>query len=483
MKRIFFFSFLFFIFTSINCYIKIPLKFYPCFVSDKLNLTNIFSSIVMKQLYAKIEIGSPKQTLLIPLELDKNDFYISKYNSHISNEKYNSFGLKNFKEKLSTSFKYTNEEQDKIYYNKNFQIASKAKDLFFFGDKSTELEFYLARNLSEEIPGEIGLQIHEVNKAYYTKENSFLKKIKDNGIINNYIWTILYNLENNDNKDIDGYLYIGDFLHNINSKELILKNIIFKEESLISINAKVYQNKVATEFEMSKLYLYKGDNPKDIIKEVNLSKMYLSIKLDYNLGGIKASEIIRPYLEENVFTEQNKCHKDYFYYNNKYIFYYCDKNPTTLKNIRNNFPTMNFIHQEFNFNFIINLDDIIVEKDDYYLFLIFFGYSKNKYNWQLGRPFLNKYNFMIDQDGKKIYLYSKKEEEKDFLSPEIQKQSESVIQKKAIIVFAVILIIIVLIFGFVLLKKLNMTKIKKHKNIFEEDLNYSLSSGIEMIKK
>ena len=144
---------------------------------------------------------------------------------------------------------------------------------------------------------------------------------------------------------------------------------------------------------------------------------------------------------------------------------------------------MNFIHQEFNFNFIINLDDIIVEKDNYYLFLIFFGYSKNKYNWQLGRPFLNKYNFMIDQDGKKIYLYSKKEEEKDFLSPEIQKQSESVIQKKAIIVFAIILIIILLIFGFVLLKKLNMTKIKKHKNIFEKDLNYSLSSGIEMIKK
>ena len=98
-------SFLFFILTSINCYIKIPLKFYPCFVSDKLNITNIFSSIVMKQLYAKIEIGSPKQTLLIPLELDKNDFYISKYNSHISNEKYNSFGLKNFKEELSTSKK------------------------------------------------------------------------------------------------------------------------------------------------------------------------------------------------------------------------------------------------------------------------------------------------------------------------------------------------------------------------------------------
>ena len=483
MKRILIFFIHFFIFTLIHCYIKIPLKLYPCIISEKLNITNIFSRIVMKQLYAKIEIGTPKQTLLIPLELEKNDFYVAKFNSPISNEKYDFFGLKNFKEELSSSFKYINEEKDKIYYNKNFQLASKVKDLFFFGDNSTELEFYLAKNLSEEIPGEIGLQIHEVNKAYDTKENSFLKKIKDNGIINNYIWTILYNIENNDNNDADAYLYIGDFLHNINSKELILKNVVFKEESLISINAKVYQNKVANEFEMSKLYLYKGDNPKEIIKEVNLSKMYLSIKLDYNLGGIKASEIIRPYLEENVFTEQNKCHKDYFYYNNKYIFYYCDKNPTTLKNIKNNFPTMNFIHQEFNFNFIINLDDIIEEKDDYYLFLIYFGYSKNKYDWQFGRPFLDKYNFMFDQDGKKIFLYSKKEEDKDFISPGIKNQLESGIQKRTIIFLVIILIMIILILSVFLSKKLNMEKIKKHKNLFEDDLNYSLSSGIEMIKK
>ena len=66
---------------------------------------------------------------------------------------------------------------------------------------------------------------------------------------------------------------------------------------------------------MSKLYLYKQNNPNNIIKEINLSKMYLSVKLDYNLGGIKASEIIRPYLEENVFTEENKCHKEFFDYN------------------------------------------------------------------------------------------------------------------------------------------------------------------------
>jgi hypothetical protein len=242
--------------------------------------------MVMKQLYAKIEIGSPKQTIFIPLELEKNDFYISKYNSHISNKKYDSFHLKNFNEESSSSFHYLSEEKNKAFYNKNFDFASKAKDLFFFGNKKTELEFYLAGNLSEEIPGEIGLQIHtinDLNTALDSDDKSFLKKIKDNGIIDNYIWSIIYN--NDDSNDIDAYLYIGDFLHNIKN-DLSLKNIKFKEDSLSSINAYVYQKKVTTEFEMSKLYLYKADNPNNIIKEVNLSKMYLSVKLDYNLLSI-----------------------------------------------------------------------------------------------------------------------------------------------------------------------------------------------------
>ena len=481
MKKICFFFFQFVNFILINCYIKIPLKLYPCQVSDNLNITNTFSNMVMNQLYAKIELGSPKQSIFIPLELEKNDFYISKYNSHISNKKYDSFNLKNYNEESSSSFYYLNEEKNKAFYNKNFGFASKVKDLFFFGNKKTELEFYLTSNLSEEVPGEIGLQIHtinDLNTALDSDDKSFLKKIKDNGIIDNYIWTIIYN--NDDSNDIDAYLYIGDFLHNIYN-DLTLKNIKFKEDSLSSINAYVYQKKVTTEFEMNKLYLYKADDPNNIIKEVNLSKMYLSVKLDYNLCGIKASEIIHPYLAENVFTEENKCHKEYFDYNNKYIFYYCDKNPSALNNIKKNFPILNFIHQEFNFNFTITLDDLIIEKENYYYFLIFFGYSNNRYDWKLGKPFLDKYNFMVDQDGKKILFYTQKQRE--FIPPGLQNISVSGQNKKSLILLVIILIIFALFLCAFLGKNIHKNKIRKHKNIFDNNLDYSLSSGIEMTKK
>jgi hypothetical protein len=81
--------------------------------------------MVMQQLYAKLEIGTPKQTILVPLELEKNDFYISKYDSYIFNEKYTKYNLKNFQESSSTSFYTIKDDQDNIYYGTNFLQALK----------------------------------------------------------------------------------------------------------------------------------------------------------------------------------------------------------------------------------------------------------------------------------------------------------------------------------------------------------------------
>ena len=58
-------------------FVKIPLKFYPSKIFNESNPSTIFNNMVMRQLYAKIEIGTPKQTIFIPLELEKNDFYHS----------------------------------------------------------------------------------------------------------------------------------------------------------------------------------------------------------------------------------------------------------------------------------------------------------------------------------------------------------------------------------------------------------------------
>ena len=475
MKILFFIYLQFLFFSFSNCYLKIPLKFYPCQIFNESNPSNTFHNLVMQHLYAKIGIGTPKQSIYLSLEPEKNEFYITKYDAFVSDEKYTAFNFKNFKEDSSSSFYYTNEDMDNVFYGTNFLLALLAKDLFFFGDKKTELEFYLADGLSEKVPGELGLQIDpidDLNTAFDVPDKSFLKKIKNCGVINNYVWTIMFNNEND--KNVDAYLYIGDYLHNIDSKDLTLKYTKFKKDSLSSVNTYIFQRTVRPEFEMSKLVLYRGNNPDDIVNDIKYGKNYLRVKLDYNLCGIQASEIIRVYLELNIFNDENKCHKSYFNYLNKYIFYYCDKNPSTINKIKKNFPSLKFIHQDFNFNFTISVDDIMVEKEDYFYFLIFFS-DYNKYDWRLGRPFMNKYNFMVDQDGKKILFYSEKE---DVVIPGVK--------SKSLVILLIALIMIFLLLGVFLARKIYKTKIKKQLNILDDNFEYSMeqnNSEIEMTKK
>ena len=464
------------IITISYCFIKIPLKFYPSQIFNVSNPANTFNNMVMQQLYAKIDIGTPRQTILLPLELEKNDFYISKYDSYTFNEKYSKYNLKNFQEKLSTSFYITNENQeDDIYYGANFLLALKAKDFFFFGDKKTEIEFYSVDILTDILPGEIGLQldpVNDLNSAFETREQCFMKKLKNNGMINNYVWTILYNNDNN-NKDVDAYLYIGDYLHDIDPSLLNLNNIKFKKDSLSSVNGYMHQRTFLPQFEMSKLVLFKGNDPNNVINDIKLGKNYLRVKLDYNLCGIQASEIVRTHLESSVFNEYNHCHKSVFRYMSDYTFYYCDKDPASINNIKTNFPSLKFIHQDFNFNFTITVDDLIVEKDDYFYFLIFFS-NYQKYEWKLGRPFVNKYNFMVDQDGKKVMFYSEKEE-----------VSLPGVQSKSLVVILIVLIIIFLCLGFFFARKIYKSKFKKHINVIEEPFEYhpEQNNEIEMSKK
>ena len=87
--------------------------------------------------------------------------------------------------------------------------------------------------------------------------------------------------------------------------------------------------------------------------------------MDYNFQGIKGLENIRPYLEANLFTKENNCYKDKFNFKDKYYFYYCENDPTVIQKIKDNFPTIQFSHQDFNYDFIINSDDLFIIKGQY----------------------------------------------------------------------------------------------------------------------
>jgi hypothetical protein len=456
------FLYLFFLLSITQCYVKIPLKYYPEKIHNETSPSNTMDNLVYQKLYSTLEIGSPKQLIQIPVTFETSDFYISKNEDIVNDYQLQSLKIKLYNDKTSNSLKVLEDQGDNIYYGVNFFLATKVKDIFYFGDKNVEMEFYLGEHLNEIMPGELGLQLHPVtdlNTAFDSDEKSFLKKIKNNGLTNNYIWSIIFN-NNNDN---DGYLYIGDYLHNIDNKK-------YNEASLLSINAYIYQNEVKPEFVMNKLIIYKNNNINDIVKEIKLRRNYLRVNLDYHLGGIIGSEILRPYLEEYIFTEENNCYKGTFKNRGTYRFYYCNNNANKIRKIKNDFPTIQFTQQDLNYNFTIKADDLFIEKDEYVFCLMIFDDYK-KYEWKLGKPFIKKYAFMLDQDGKTLYFYSVID--------------EVIIQgvKSTGLIFMIFVLLIVFSFlGFILGRKIYRSKYKKHANVLEDSFEYNSSDDFKYEK-
>ena len=469
------FSIYLFLLTITHCYIVIPIKYYPEKVFNETNPSNTMHNLIIQRLYATIELGSPKQTIQIPIEFNTNDFYISNSYTLRNDPKYDKFQLKYFNEEASTTLKQVEEQE--VYYGVNFLLASKQIDYFYFGDRKIEIEFYLSDHLEDAKPGELGLQLNPVsdlNTAFDTIEKSFLKIIKNKGLTNNYSCSILFKPTDNNNyntKESDGLLVIGAFLHDIDDR--------YDYNTLTSVNAKIFQNAVTTEFSMNQLIIYRNNNPEDIIKEIDLTRSYLQVKLDYNFQGIQGSENIRPYLEANLFTKENNCYKDKFNFMDKYYFYYCENNPTIIKKIKDNFPTIQFTHQDFNHDFIINADELFIVKGQYVYCLMVFSDFYNKYGWRLGRPFLNKYIFTVDHDSKKLLFYSVKD-----------KVNIRGLKKSTSIIIILILVFVFLIIGFILARRIYNIRTRKAANVLEDDFEYvspeekyKKGSKIEMTKK
>lgn len=109
-------------------------------------------------------------------------------------------------------------------------MSSIAKDyLYFYGNKY-EIEFLLSEVLEYPSSGGIGLQLLPQSLTV-TNTLSFLEKIKNIGLGNNYSWSIIFNNKN----EYDGYLLLGDYFHNINYKDIFLKNENYSSDSLYSV--------------------------------------------------------------------------------------------------------------------------------------------------------------------------------------------------------------------------------------------------------
>ena len=452
MKFRIIFSF-FSLIINIECFIKLPFTYFPAKSYNENNPKNTILSILELKMYGLLEIGTPKQLCHIPINFGSNTFFMPEKSSfyYENKDKINLYDNRN-----SSSFHIIKEEDS--YEGENFIDAYYVNDIIYFDEQHANLDFYLTTSYFYPQLGGLGLQLYPSNNqntATPDIDKTFLRKLKLNGLINNYIWSIFYEAERMKYGEINGYFLIGEYPHlSINYPDNTKYNY-----SLNSIDAQVYNKKIIeTKFLMHTAEVISSDN---II--LNLDKSVF-VYLDYNFGGIIAPKKLELFFEKNIYNNLDFCHKDTLKRISTSTFYYCDNNENNINQIKKIFPIIKFENKILNSSFIINIENLLFIKEDYFYILLIF--EENKDYWTLGIPFLKEYQFSINEDSKKIYFYNKIK-----ISENEEKKENRTIYIILIIILSIFLFISFLIAGiFIYYKNIR----KKRKNELDDDYDYAI---------
>ena len=438
-----------FLFLQINSYIIVPLKstdeLYFSKLSQKdLTINNkekiheIFLKYLNNVLFSDLLIGEPEQKATSFISQGEHGFmfyeeYSTKELKEIGFQNYNSYSKNKSKTIIPT---------DTYNYEYSFWSYLSHEDFFYlykYGDTElfnveelnnkkvtkteNKIEFiYTIRN-SSRIPNSsdfiniqkkfekeqdelrklsftdfsyfnIGLQFGSQNTYHAVK--SFIEEFYSKKEINNKQWNIHYLKNKNNNNGYNSFLIMGTFPH-------IYFSDIFKEKEQFS----TYSEKSL--FSNNPILSFYDIYTKMNNQTISLAKFDKSAEINFNLGLIKGSLQAKTILEEKYFQsliQQGKCFESrinktsYSYY----MYYYCDKNKITEKEIKN-FPKILFQHTEFSNIFELNSDDLFQTFGDIIVFKMIFDTSSN--SWVLGKPFLTKYLLSFNDDNKKIYFYNK----------------------------------------------------------------------------
>ena len=434
---------------SINNQIIIPLK--TINIPDKD--INYIESLLQNQLYAEIELGSPKQKIYLSISTETESFSIesklinSNFYSHnesstsINTNRKLSFYHERYKSGnlFKDIFYFPNtfdENKKQIYNNISFNYIYELSDEYVINEK----KYYINEN-KNLISGIIGLQIPKS----YSSSSYFIENLYNIGAINKKIWNIMYTNE----KVYQTYLIIGEnpYQDDYNSNEEKRVNAF-----LSGIDSYWY-------------FLFSD------IKTGN-AKLNLERTAEYSpqIGVIIGTEEYKIYINNYFFSDlikNNICFKKNIIVNGKtYLYYECDKNANL-----DNFEPLIFTHQELSFNFTLDKNDLFIEHNDKKYFLCIFlvknseeyYYNENKH-WIFGTPFVKKYNFVLDHDTKLILFY----ENGNIYN---SRKDESI--SGFVIFIIVILVSVTIILALYLIIKIYYKPKRIHANELEDSFNYN----------
>ena len=380
------------------------------------------TSVILNPIYTNINMTS--QYLLSIFSSSEYDYYMTSENCPDESNYY----IYKSKTLIKLSDSYASERMS-LY--RDYELKTQLYGLF------TKMKINEFNNKPQ--CAIFGLQMN--SKVYeYNSKNNFIKNFKSNENINSTQWTFKYT------KEDEGLLIIGE--------SPIVYDPDFKNKKYTLYQTKAVGNSDFVDFGLDF----------DDISINNKTLAITHVQFCHDFNAILVNKIIYEQMDDIFFQkylDNSICQKGWVY--DKYGYIECDSDKFKDEDI-NSFPTIYFKKVDMGYIFELNSNDLFSKKINgkiYFLIVYDLHYSTTK----IGKPFLKKYPFTVDNDKNTISLY--------VLDNENSNQNSN---KKNVALIAILICAVVILLGVAgfLLYKLywKKNKNKKRANELDEDYEY-----------
>ncbi len=437
---------------------------------QKTNISSI-DDLAQTNLYSKINIGEPSQEIKTFLSMHHSFFSITQnhlskrindFNTHYDMKKSISFKNVSSNVRNLEDTKYDSIAKEKIELNvynsekKDYYNISVDDMIFIYNDNNNK-----NNNLANLYYLNIGFQIINQKKYKEREQFNFINQLKKKNIIQRYDWCIFFQKGKNNNGSFlynpnelinaKGEILIGDLPNNYNSN--------FHSQQLLSTYSIFSDSLYKWALEFSNVYYNKSLNE---IKKIH----YTDVQLNINSYVILSPMIYYYNIKNDYFDYYLSKKICKVYQGDEYKTFYCEKSENFTIDDLKKFPTLYMEHKEFEYIFEFTYEDLFIEKDNNYWFLVALSVFNNDLEeWFMGILFLRKYNLIFNQDSKTISFYNPNKPISSERSETNNNNNNIGGYNNIIIIFIIIIIIfaILLILIFCLFFKKNAFKSNKDK--------------------
>ena len=415
--------------------------------------------------YTYITFGFPKKNYLMQISLDEFDLDLTNYkcniNSNYSNDFFDPFLSNSSKVEISgIHFPYYGlnniyriTDHIKLYQNETSNLIF-PKIVFLFNPRNYSIA-KIRNDFSPFTCFKTGLRLPIENIYLYENYSlNILGQLYRNKIINSYEWFIEYNNESN------AKLIIGVSPYEYNKKKYSYNNS--KSIKGIFFNGEFFY----WNLEFTQIYFLKNNKREQFD--------YRKVSFEPSLNFIKAPIYYFQFINETLFNKffnEKKCFiKEMRKQLSLLSIYYCENTPEVKNEIKNKFININLLHRFLEKEFVLDYNDLFLEKKNKIYFLIIYD-NMIRNNWIFGKPFLKKYFFTFNYEEKLMTYY-------EIINSDIKEENNDNNAKNKKIILIVVIVVLVIVFGllgFFLAKYIYKYKKRKATELTEDIDNDNIS--------